>query len=347
MFKRFAAVLIVISLLSFNAYAFDCSAASAIVMDSLTCEVLYQKNINEKRSIASTTKIMTALIACESGRLNETVKITFDMVNTFGTLLGLRENDEITLRDLVKGMLLPSGNDAANATALFLGGSFEGFSQMMNKRAAELGMRDSLFVTPSGLDEGNHHSTAYDMALLASAAMNNSNFARICSEKSSEVIINGKKQTIYNHNKLLLKLDDCVGIKTGYTDKAGRCLVSAVKRGGNTLVCVTLNDADDWNDHINLYTECFDMYCEVELSESVILQLVGGSKDELKALYSKSVSVIDKDNVKVEIYIMPFVYAPIFKGEKVGIVRFKYKEKEIAAVDLIAAEDVEYYGEQI
>ncbi len=316
-------------------------------MDAQTNEVLYRKNINEKRSIASTTKIMTALIACESGRLNETVSITFDMVNTFGTLLGLRENDEITLRDLVKGMLLPSGNDAANATALFLGGSFEGFAEMMNVRAAQLGMANSFFVTPSGLDEGNHHSTAYDMALLASAAMNNANFAQICAEKSSDVVINGKKQTIYNHNKLLLKLDDCVGIKTGYTDKAGRCLVSAVKRGGNTLVCVTLNDADDWNDHINLYSACFDMYSEEELTQSLQLPIVGAEQSSIKVLYTKTVSVLSADDIKIEIYALPFVYSPINKGDVLGRAIIKYKDKEIAVADIVAAEDVEYYGEQV
>ncbi len=347
MFKKITALFIAfVLILPINAYSADCSAASAIVMDSTTNEILYSKNINEKRSIASTTKIMTALLACESGRLNETVSITFDMVNTFGTLLGLRENDEITLRDLVKGMLLPSGNDAANATALFLGGSFESFADMMNERAALLGMKDSFFVTPSGLDEGNHHSTAFDMALLASAAINNSNFAQICAEKSSEVVINGKKQTIYNHNKLLLKLDDCVGIKTGYTDKAGRCLVSAVKRDGVTLVCVTLNDADDWNDHINLYSASFDMYFEIDISREIELELVGASKNSLKANYLKTLSVID-NNISVEIYALPFVYAPVSKGDRVGKAVIKYKEKEIAEVDVTAAEDVEYYGEQV
>lgn len=348
MFKRFAAAFLALSLIfTVNAYAFDCSAASAIVMDAVTSEILYQKNANEKRSIASTTKIMTALLACESGRLNETVQITFDMVNTFGTLLGLRENDKITLRDLVKGMLLPSGNDAANATALFLGGSFEGFAQMMNSRAAQLGMNNSLFVTPSGLDEGNHHSTAYDMALLASAAMNNKNFAEICAEKSSEVVINGKKQTIYNHNKLLLKLDDCVGIKTGYTDKAGRCLVSAVTRGGTTLVCVTLNDADDWNDHINLYSSCFDMYYTVKVSEDLLLPLVGAADNIVKVRYSKTFSILDDENITIKIFALPFVYAPVRKGDVLGRAVIMYKEKEIAACDIVAVKDVEYYGEQV
>lgn len=330
----------------FTVYGAQCSAASAVVIDMYTGEILYENNINEQRSMASTTKIMTAYIACESGRLNETVVINDVMVNTIGTSLGLRTGDKITLYDLVVGMLLSSGNDAANATAIFLGGSLEAFAAMMNETAAKIGMWNTLFVTPSGLDEGNHHSTAYDMALLTAAALHNETFAKICAEKSMEVMINGQKQTIYNHNKLLSFMDDCIGVKTGYTEKAGRCLVSAVKRNGHTLVCVTLNDINDWNDHISLYDECFGKFTKMTVADNVYISIVGGKDNQVKSSYQSNVTVLFKDYVNVEIYHFPFLYAPVKKGDEIGRAIIKYKEKEIASVPITADADVEYYVEQ-
>lgn len=324
----------------------DCSASSAIVMDALSGDILYQKNINEKRSIASTTKIMTALIACESGKMEDTVEITFDMVNTFGTLLGLREGDKITLKDLVAGMLLPSGNDAANAVALYLAGSFESFSAMMNKKAAQLGMENSLFVTPSGLDEGEHHSTAYDLAILTAASLKNDYFAEICSKQKYDVVISGRVQTIYNHNKLLSMVDGCIGVKTGYTDKAGRCLVSAVKNGSNTMICVTLNAPDDWNDHKTLYEQCARMYVTETVSDGLYVLTVGGVKNSVKCSYSAEISTLDKNKITVELYTMPFVYSPVRQGDVIGRAVIKYKEKEIVFCDIKADEDVDYYAKQ-
>lgn len=329
-----------------SVFAQDCSASSAVVIDAETGEILYQKNMNEQRSIASTTKIMTALIACESGKTEETVEITFDMVNTFGTLLGLREGDKITLKDLVAGMLLPSGNDAANAVALYLGGSFEGFAAMMNKRAAELGMTNSLFVTPSGLDEGNHHSTAYDMALLTAAALKNECFAEICSKQKYDAFINGEAHTIYNHNKLLGMLDNCIGVKTGYTDKAGRCLVSAVQSESVKMICVTLNAPDDWNDHKSLYEYCEKMYSTEAVESSLYVLTVGGVKNSVKCSYSAKIKTLDKRKITVELYTMPFVYSPVKKGDIIGKAVIKYKEKEIASCNITAQEDVEYYVKQ-
>ncbi|MCI6244767.1 MAG: D-alanyl-D-alanine carboxypeptidase [Eubacterium sp.] len=329
-----------------SVFAQDCSASSAVVLDDETGEILYQKNMNEQRSIASTTKIMTALIACESGKTEETVEITFDMVNTFGTLLGLREGDKITLKDLVAGMLLPSGNDAANAVALYLGGSFAGFAAMMNKRAAELGMTNSLFVTPSGLDEGNHHSTAYDMALLTAAALKNECFAEICSKQKYDAFINGEAHTIYNHNKLLSMLDNCIGVKTGYTDKAGRCLVSAVQSESVKMICVTLNAPDDWNDHKSLYEYCEKMYSTEAVESSLYVLTVGGVKNSVKCSYSAQIKTLDKRKITVELYTMPFVYSPVKKGDIIGKAVIKYKEKEIASCNITAQEDVEYYVKQ-
>lgn len=312
-------------------------------MDADTYEVLYQKNADEQRSIASTTKILPSIIACESGRLSETVTVTWDMVNTHGSLLGLREGDQITLYDLVAGMLLPSGNDAANAAAIFLAGSLEDFSALMNEKARSLGMEASYFVTPSGLDEGDHHSTARDMALLTAYAVKNSDFSEIFAMSSYEVTINGEKQMIYNHNRLLQELEGCTGGKTGFTDKAGRCLVSTAQRNGNTLVCVTLGAPDDWNDHKKLYEECFAKYESCTFTDTIAVPAVGGTKNEINCAYSVELHVLNKNLVTVELYAFPFVYCPVSAGDKLGKAVIKYKEKEIFVADITAQENAEYH----
>lgn len=346
MLKKFSIVLAILIMIPTVAYSADCSAASAIVIDGTSNEILYEKNIHEERSMASTTKIMTALVACESGKLDDIVSVTDEMVNVVGTSLGLRAGDKISLYDLVVGMLMVSGNDAANAVAIHLGGSLEGFAAMMNEKARSIGMNNSLFVTPSGLDEGKHHSTAYDMALLASDALQNDFFAQICKEKRLEVTINGEKQSVYNHNKLLSYLDDCIGIKTGYTDKAGRCLVSAVNRNGHIMICVTMNDGNDWNDHIALFNACDKLYQKKEINNVIGIDIVGGEKNTVSASYSAEVSVLNPDYVTVECYHFPFVYAPVEKGSEIGKAVIKYKEKEVASVPIVAEESVDYYAKQ-
>lgn len=346
MLKKIFLFLLVILMLPITVYGADCSAASAIVIDADTGEILYEKNAYEERSIASTTKIMTSLIACESGKLDDVVTVNDEMVNVIGTSLGLRTGDKITLYDLVAGMLIVSGNDAANAAAIYLGESVEGFAAMMNEKARSIGMTGSLFVTPSGLDEGNHHSTAYDMAILAKEALNNEVFAQICKTQRTEVTINGAKHPIYNHNKLLSFLDDCIGIKTGFTEKAGRCLVSAVERNGVRMICVTLNDGDDWNDHMSLYGECENMYHKKGFKETMEINIVGGVQNTVSASFSAEISVLNPQYLSVEYYYFPFLYAPVKKGSEIGKAVIKYKEKEVLSVSLLAEEDVNYYVKQ-
>lgn len=326
------------------AYGADNSARCAVVIDADTGIILYEKNAYDHRAMASTTKIMTCLLAVESGRLSENVKITEEMLNTEGSSLGLRAGDIITLLDLITGMMLTSGNDSANAVAYFICGSIENFAELMNKRAAEIGMNSTCFVTPSGLDEGDHHSTAYDMALLTAQAVKIDTFCNIVSKSSAVIKINGKDLTVYNHNKLLSVDKSYFGVKTGYTDKAGRCLVSAKKYKGNKLICVTLNAPDDWNDHKNLYKECEKKYNEVEIKESVELAVVGGKKDEIKCSFNKKYYLLD--NVELKIYIKPFLYAPVSKGEKVGEACIYYNKNLLERLPLEADEDVEYYAEQ-
>ena len=342
MFKKISAFISALLLfLSFGITAVgqDCSAASAVVIDAASGEILFEKDIYTERSMASTTKIMTSLI-------DSIVNITAEMADTEGTALGLREGDTISLYDLVVGMLLASGNDAANATAIFIAGSFEGFAAMMNERARQIGMNHTLFVSPSGLDGGNHHSCAYDMALLTAQALKNDIFASVCKARSMEITVSGKKQTLYNHNKLLYQIDGCIGVKTGFTSKAGRCLISAVRKNGNTMICVTLNDGDDWNDHKKLYSQCEKLYKEKKVYSVVEVNIVGGVKNVLTAEYEKEIRVVNPQLITVEVYHFPFIYAPVTKGDEIGIVIIKYKEKEIARAPAIAGESVEYYAEQ-
>ena len=203
-------------------------------------------------------------------------------------------------------------------------------------------MEASYFVTPSGLDEGDHHSTARDMALLTAYAVKNSDFAEIFAMSSYEVTINGEKQTIYNHNRLLQELEGCTGGKTGFTDKAGRCLVSTAQRNGNTLVCVTLGAPDDWNDHEKLYEECFAKYESCTFTDTIAVPAVGGTKNEINCAYSAELHVLNKNLVTVELYAFPFVYCPVSAGDKLGKAVIKYKEKEIFVADITAQENAEY-----
>lgn len=300
--KRFAFIFAFLFLIPYNCYASDISASSAIVMDFQTHTILYEKNAYENRSMASTTKIMTALLAIESNRLDDVVKVNAEMLDTEGSSIGLKADDTITLYDLVVGMLLASGNDSANCVAFYLSGSIEEFAKLMNERAKQIGMENTVFVTPSGLDEGEHHSTAYDMALLACEAIKNETFNNITSMKSAEITISGNKQTIYNHNKLLSMDENIFGVKTGYTTKAGRCLVSAKNYNGNKIICVTLNAPNDWQDHINLYSECESKYIKRNIECKLNISAVGGNKDTISCSYSNEIYTINEVQVKVYYY---------------------------------------------
>ncbi|MDE6456057.1 MAG: D-alanyl-D-alanine carboxypeptidase [Dysosmobacter sp.] len=225
-------------------------------MDMDSGRVLYERNAGARMLIASTTKILTALVAIRDGNLSDTVKVSREAAYTEGSSMYLKEGEELTMETLVYGLLLCSGNDAAVAVAEHVGGRVGGFLERMNGTALELGMEDSSFANPNGLDDEEHYSTAYDMALLARAAMENETLVRIASTRT--VSIGGRTMT--NHNKLLGYMDGCLGLKTGYTRAAGRTLVSCAERGGQRLIAVTLQDGNDWADHQSLYDYGFAAY---------------------------------------------------------------------------------------
>ena len=218
-------------------------------MDADSGRVLYERNADRKMLIASTTKILTALVAIEEGDLHDSVKVSREAAYTEGSAMYLTEGETLTLETLLYGVLLCSGNDAAVAVAQHVGGSVKGFVALMNEKARELGMEDTSFANPSGLDDDGHYSTARDMARLAVYAAGNHTFARLCSTRS--VTVGGRTMT--NHNRLLRTVPGCIGMKTGYTRAAGRTLVSAAERDGRRLVAVTLQDGNDWADHAALY----------------------------------------------------------------------------------------------
>lgn len=324
----------------------DVSAKSAVVINAETKEIVFEKNAYEKRSMASTTKIMTALLACESGRLYETVEITPSMCGAEGTSVGLKAGNKIKLYDLVAGMMLESGNDAANAVAIFLGGSIEGFSRLMNQRAYSIGMKCTNFVTPSGLDDENHYTIAYDMALLGAEAVKNLVFKSICSQKrmSVDFISPEIRVTYSNHNKLLGTYEGVYGIKTGFTKKSGRCLVSAAENENGNFICVTLSACDDWNDHAKMFDYAFgtSVKKEADISIPEYVLAEGGVFSKLRIKTDKTCTLFFKSESKIEqrIYLPSFIYAPVKKGDIVGWVEMISDNKSLLKIPIIAAENL-------
>lgn len=236
-----------------RAEAIDTAAAAAILMDGDTGEVLYENNADSPMLIASTTKILTALVALECAPLQKEITVTAEHMAE-GSSMYLKPGERVTVEALLYGLLLCSGNDAALALADACCGSVEAFVAEMNRKAASIGMTDASFANPNGLDAEGHCATARDMALLAACAAREPAFVRFCS--TVQVSIAGRTMT--NHNRLLRELEGCVGMKTGYTKAAGRTLVSCVCREGRTLVAVTLHDGSDWADHKALYQYGFE-----------------------------------------------------------------------------------------
>lgn len=335
---------------SLKAYSVDVSQVSAkyaVLVDATTGSVIYGKNEHKKASMASTTKIMTALILCEQADLNEEITVTEEMVRVEGSSMGLLAGDRAHYKDLLYGLLLASGNDAANAVAISIGGNLEGFAKMMNERAKQIGMTNTNFVTPSGLDDENHYTTAYDMALLACVAMNNKDFAEACGSKYAQLEYGNPpyKRTLRNHNKLLTTYDKCIGIKTGFTKKSGRCLVSCAEDNGKKVIAVTLKAPDDWNDHVRLLDfgiKSFETRDVKYPSALPDLKIVGSdNKLKIKA-ETKKLSMLpnDFDKIAYEVCVSDVVFAPIKSGDIVGCVKVIVNNKEVARLPCVATDSV-------
>ena len=328
-----------------NAVEITVSAKSAILIDANTLEVLYAKNEREKRGIASTTKILTSLIALEYGAPQKEIVASKEAVTVEGTSIGLKAGDKITIKALVYGMLLESGNDAANVTAYGISGNITEFSKRMNYYAKNLGMKDSNFTNPSGLTDKNHYSTAYDMSLLTSVAIKNPIFKKICSTESAVIDFGTPEisRTLSNHNRLLRECEGVLGVKTGYTKASGRCLVTACERNGITLIAVTLNAYDDWNDHKKLYDFGFSLYdnelLQVDL-KNVSIPVICADKKSVSVETVFQPKFKTNGTYKSEIYIEQFLYPPVKKGDIVGVVVFyDKKEKLIEEIPLVSLDN--------
>ncbi len=323
----------------------DISAECAVLINEQTGEVIFDKNAYAKHSMASTTKIMTSLLAAESGKLHDEITVKNTMINVEGTSMGLLDGDSVSLCELIYGMLLSSGNDAANVTACYLGGNVENFASLMNKKAAELGMKNTHFVTPSGLDDDEHYSTAYDMALLGRYAVKNPVFRAACSSKKTVLTYGNPpyRRTLYNHNRLLSSYKYALGIKTGFTKKSGRCLVSYAKNNGVGLVAVTLNAPNDWSDHREMLDYGFSTVEKAEISANIPekISVVGGNVENASIKSEPfTFTGVDKSKVIQKVCSEHFLYAPVNTGDKVGEVSYYFNGECIGTNDIVAATSV-------
>ncbi len=313
-------------------------------------KIICSKNEKKKMKPASTTKLMTTLITLEEAAAADR-QLTFTQeMAAEGSSMYLKAGDKLRLSDLAAGMMMASGNDAANAAAITIAGSSEKFAQRMNERAKQIGMNNTHFVTPSGLDDNNHYSTAYDMAILMTYALENEDFAELTAQKSVTVsFLNpASKKTAYsNHNRLLSMYEYCIGGKTGYTMAAGRCLVSAAKKDGLTLVCVTLNDRNDWKDHTALYEYGFDKFSYYQTDGGDFcadISCVGGNAEKVAVTGENSGGFVlasaDKSRVVRKVYVDSFLYAPVIQNEIVGRIEYTLDKKVLYSTNLIAADSV-------
>ena len=328
-------IIIIISLLiiPINVLAYNDTSESSIVMDINSGRVIYQKNADKKMLIASTTKIMTAIIALENGKLNKKVKVGNEVLKMYGTNIYIEVGERIRLEDLLYGLLLRSGNDASVTIAKEVAGNEEKFVKLMNKKAKELGMENTHFENPHGLDDNNkNYSTAKDMAILSKYAYKNKKYKKISSTKKYEFSTGRKTYLWYNRNKLLTNYKLCTGGKNGYTPDAGKTLVTTAAKDKLNLTIVSLNDNNSYNNHQRLYEEIFSKYTNYEI-------------------ISKKNFNIDKEFYNKNIYIKKSFYYPLSKLElddiktvfsidstinskKVGIIKIYLKNKEIGNLDI-------------
>ena len=321
------------------------SAQKAILLDAGTGRVLYEKNADSRSLIASTTKIMTALVVCEQCNVLDRMRIPKEAVGIEGSSMYLKEGEVLTVQELLYGLMLHSGNDAAVALAIYCGGTVEGFAQLMNDKAHRLGLTGTHFENPNGLDSPNHYSTARDLAVLSAYAMKNPIFAKTVSTKSVRV----GERSLQNHNKLLWRVDGADGVKTGYTKAAGRILVSSAQRDGRRLVAVTINDGNDWQDHETLLSTGFSQYTQRTIvTEGVCLgsrEVLGGEGTKVRLIAADSFAFpLAADEIPHIVIPAPeFVYAPVVQGQQAGYAYICLGDAIVGKVPIIYEQTVEMH----
>lgn len=341
----------------------DISSRIALIYDRASGRILYEKNGNKQTPMASTTKIMTAIVVLENAKLTDTVTITTKAAGIGGSRLGLKKNDKITVNDLLYGLMLRSGNDAAVALAIHVGGSVEGFAEMMNKKAEELNLTNSHFVVPHGLDNEGHYTTAYELAKMADYALKIDKFKEIVGTKVATIHINGYAKKINNTNNLLGSVSGVYGVKTGFTNGAGRCLVTACKR--NDLDIITVIIGADTNkirskDTIKLIQYAYTEFETIDIKEIIeekfnnwkninegriyvdkgIRKQVNLYLEELA--YEKMAVKKDQiDKIDIEVITMYYLEAPIKENEILGNTKIVMEEEVIEVLDIYVKEEIQ------
>ena len=327
------------------------SAESYIVVDAFTGEIIFEENSKTSMPIASITKMMTALVVVEKTEdLSRMVEVDAASCGIEGSSVNLYKGEKISVKDLLYALMLESANDAAVCLARAVSGSVETFASLMNEKAAELGMNNSHFMNPHGLEDPEHYSTAYDMALLWQEALKNEFLCELVATKSYKIPLDSGDGYRYlsNHNKLLKSYEPCVGGKTGFTKSAGRCLVTVCEKTGVKLITVTLNDPNDWEDHKNITDYAFSLYTKMRLADvgkiTVDVPVVGGKKKSARLTNRDTLEISVRDVTRVESRVEAprFLYAPVEDdGDAVGRVVFYYNGREIAELDLYSIDNVE------
>ena len=332
------------------------SAKSAVLIDADEGTVLYESNARERMGMASTTKIMTALVAAELLPLDKAISIPKEAVNIEGSSIYLCEGEILRVEELIYALLLSSANDAAVALAISASGSVEAFAQKMNEKAEALGLKDTHFTNPHGLSDNAHYTTAYDLALIAREALKNeklrpifsSRRAKISQGVTSETPEGLSKRYLYNHNKMLSMYKGAIGMKTGFTKATGRCLVSAAQRDGLCLIAVTLSAPDDWNDHTKMLDYGFESYERITLFDegefTYCYSITGGTEDFVTLANSVPLTITRKKGEgEAQIQILSkqrFEFAPITQGEEMATLVLRINEKELCS-PLVAAHDMQ------
>ena len=325
------------------------SAESAVLIDLDSKAILFEHGSDRRLGMASTTKIMTALIAAERSDINQRVKIPDEAIGVEGSSIYLQNGETLTMEELLFALLLQSANDAATAIAIAVAGSIGAFADMMNERALQMGLKNTHFTNPHGLYDEEHYTTAYDLAVISAHALKNETIAKIFSTYKATIPIDSTctKRVLVNHNKLLRIYKGAIGVKTGFTKKTGRCLVSAATRDGLSLVAVTLNAPDDWNDHMKMLDYGFENFESFTVAKAgafnYSVSAVGGKTDRVTLTNATELRMtLPKSRTELSCKIETFhrlEFAPILKGTELGKISYFYGDSFYTESVLICAKD--------
>ena len=340
----------------------DINSRKAVIIERNSKKILYGKKENERSKMASTTKIMTALVVIQNTNLNNIVEVSKKAAGIGGSKLKLKKGDKITVKDLLYGLMLKSGNDAAVALAEYVGGSIEEFAKLMNKNAEDLGLNNTHFVTPHGLDDEEHYTTAYELALITDYALKNEVFAEIVKTKSASITVNGQTRIINNTNELLGNLNGVYGVKTGFTNDAGRCLVTAIKRGDLDIICVVLGSdtkKDRTKDSTKLIENAFKNYKTILLNSKINeefrkwynmnfnrIYIEKGDENRLALKLENNEEIkypiLKNTDDKIEINIIANLEqkAPIKMNTEIGKLQIKYDNEIIKEISIINTKNI-------